>query len=112
MRLGKDAIDLPEPLGALVPAFAANPWRYASVEADATTGLTKFGVRCFDPFGDRWTRLDSLTHLLDLRQGNRCAYAGAELVDSADPSGKCLHSGYTNPAPAAITQTFAATSSR
>ncbi len=75
----------------------ANPWRYARGQADATTGLTKFGVRYYDPSCGRWTQLDPLTHLLDLREGNRYAYAGSDPINSADPSGKCIHSGYTDP---------------
>ncbi len=55
------------------------------------------GVRYYDPSGGRWAQLDPLTHLLDLRQGNRYAYAGADPVNSADPSGKCLNSGYADP---------------
>ncbi len=58
---------------------------------------TRSGVRYYDPSGDRWTQLDPFTRLLDLRQGNRYAYAGADPVNSADPAGRCLHSGYTLP---------------
>ncbi len=65
----------------------ANLWRYASGQADATTGLTKFGVRYYDPSGGRWTQLDPLQHLLDLRQGNRYGYAGSDPINNTDPRG-------------------------
>ena len=66
----------------------ANPWRYAGGQYDAITGLTKYGVRYYDSSGGRWTQLDPLQHLLDLRQGNRYAYAGADPINNTDPSGE------------------------
>ncbi len=67
----------------------ANIWRYARGQYDPATGLTKFGVRYYDPSGGRWTQLDPLQHLLDLRQGNRYSYAGSDPINNTDPTGAC-----------------------
>ncbi len=70
-------------------AAAANPFRYAGGYQDPT-GLYHFGQRYYDPSLGRWTQRDSLSHIGDLQQGNRYAYAGDDPINNTDPSGADL----------------------
>lgn len=65
----------------------ANPYRYAGVYFDSTTGLYAMGARYYDPTLNRFTQLDPQSHLLDLRQGDSYGYAGDDPVNAQDPSG-------------------------
>jgi RHS repeat-associated protein len=65
----------------------ANSYRYAGTYYDSATGLYKMGVRYYDPNLGRFTQLDPVGHLLDLKQGNRYGYVGDDPINGTDPSG-------------------------
>lgn len=51
-------------------------------------GLYHFGQRYYDPSAMRWTQPDPLDQTGDLREGNKYLYAGADPVNSTDPTGQ------------------------
>jgi len=65
-----------------------SPWRYTGEQYDPTAGLYRLGVRYYDPTLGRFTQIDPLKHLLDLRQGNRYSYAADDPANNADPTGE------------------------
>jgi RHS repeat-associated protein len=50
-------------------------------------GMYHFGQRFYDPAVMRWTQMDPLDQIGDLREGNRYSYAGGDPVGSSDPDG-------------------------
>jgi RHS repeat-associated protein len=70
-----------------------NPWQYAGGYKDTATALTKFGARYYDPFTGRFTQPDPSG-----QESNRYAYAGANPINNADPSGLvCLSWNHDSP---------------
>lgn len=53
-------------------------------------GLYHFGQRYYGPVIGRFTQQDPLDQIADLRQGNRCLYAGADPVNLIDPTGTTI----------------------
>lgn len=77
-----------EPYGEQVAGpSVANPIRFQGQYLDSQTGVYKMGLRYYDPTTMRWTQTDPLNLFQDPRQANRYAYAGADPVNQADPSG-------------------------
>jgi RHS repeat-associated protein len=65
-----------------------NPWKYASGFYDSTTGLTKFGIRYYNPDSGRWTQRAPIGgSLQETLKANPYVYADNDPVDAADPSG-------------------------
>jgi RHS repeat-associated protein len=60
----------------------ANPWQYAGGFKDVFSGYYKFGARYYDSKIGRWTQRDPSG-----QDDNAYAYAGADPVNSVDPSG-------------------------
>ncbi|MCZ2405038.1 RHS repeat-associated core domain-containing protein [Paenarthrobacter sp. Z7-10] len=59
-----------------------NPWQYAGGYKDTTTGYTKFGARYYNPALGRFTQTDPSG-----QEANAYLYAGADPVNSSDPTG-------------------------
>jgi RHS repeat-associated protein len=80
-----------DPYGNLTSSTgsASNPWRYAGGYYDANTGLYKFGIRYYDPTTGRWTQRDPVGgSLQELVKANPYVYAGNNLVNEIDPTGR------------------------
>jgi RHS repeat-associated protein len=83
-----------DPYGNLLQApvssvLQSNIWRFAGGQFDSGTGLTKFGVRYYDPTVGRWTQQDPKGgSLFDPRSSNRYVYAKCDPVNVIDPGGK------------------------
>ncbi|GCF08859.1 RHS repeat-associated core domain-containing protein [Dictyobacter arantiisoli] len=66
----------------------ANPWQYAGGYYDSTTGLTKFGIRYYDPQFGRWTQATPIGgSLQEALKANPYVYADNNPVNNVDPSG-------------------------
>lgn len=66
------------------PGF--QPFGFAGGLYDADTGLTRFGVRDYDPVVGRWTAKDPI--LFEGRQLNLFLYVNGDPINWIDPSGK------------------------
>jgi RHS repeat-associated protein len=64
-----------------------NPFRYIGGYQDATSGLTKFGLRYYDPTIGRFTQQDVMTKQGDPAGANRYTYASCNPTNKTDPSG-------------------------
>ncbi|GCE13343.1 type IV secretion protein Rhs [Tengunoibacter tsumagoiensis] len=65
-----------------------NPWKYAGGYYDSSTGLTKFGIRYYDPTVGRWTQRTPVGgSLQETLKGNPYMYADNNPVNEMDPSG-------------------------
>ncbi|GCF11770.1 hypothetical protein KDI_53340 [Dictyobacter arantiisoli] len=72
----------------------SNPWQYAGGYYDSTTGLTKFGIRYYDPQFGRWTQATPIGgSLQEMLKANPYVYADNNPVNEVDPSGKFTISG-------------------
>lgn len=67
--------------------LASNPFGFKAGVEDAHTGLVKFGQRWYNPYWGGWTQQDTLDSPLDPSNGNRYAYAAADPINGADPTG-------------------------
>ena len=79
-----------DPYGKLLRSTGAiqNPWGFASGYVDSQTGLTKFGMRYFDPLAGNWTQQDSVSgNMADPRNVDRYSYASGSPVNYVDPTG-------------------------
>ncbi|GCE18180.1 RHS repeat-associated core domain-containing protein [Dictyobacter kobayashii] len=81
-----------DPLGSIsgsnVQSGIVNPWQYAGGYYDSTTGLTKFGIRYYDPIFGRWTQRTPVGGTLqETTKANPYMYAGNNPVNNIDPSG-------------------------
>jgi RHS repeat-associated protein len=66
-----------------------NPWKYAGGFYDSTTGLTKFGIRYYNPDTGRWTQRAPVGgSLQETLKANPYVYADNDAVNKIDPSGK------------------------
>ena len=66
-----------------------NPWKYAGGFYDSSTGLTKFGIRYYDPTIGRWTQRAPIGgSLQETLKGNPYVYADNDAVNVVDPGGK------------------------
>ncbi|WP_126580882.1 RHS repeat-associated core domain-containing protein [Tengunoibacter tsumagoiensis] len=66
-----------------------NPWKYAGGYYDSSTGLTKFGIRYYDPTVGRWTQRTPVGgSLQETLKGNPYMYADNNPVNEVDPSGR------------------------
>ncbi|GCE13350.1 RHS repeat-associated core domain-containing protein [Tengunoibacter tsumagoiensis] len=66
-----------------------NPWKYAGGYYDSSTGLTKFGIRYYDPAVGRWTRRTPVGgSLQETLKGNPYVYADNNPVNEVDPRGR------------------------
>jgi RHS repeat-associated protein len=66
-----------------------NPWKYAGGFYDSTTGLTKFGIRYYNPDTGRWTQRTPVGgSLQETLKANPYVYADNDPVNAVDPSGK------------------------
>ena len=63
----------------------AVPFGFAGGLYDATTGLTRFGARDYDPHIGRWTSKDPIR--FDGGQDNLYVYVGSDPVNDRDPLG-------------------------
>ncbi|GCE19524.1 type IV secretion protein Rhs [Dictyobacter kobayashii] len=82
-----------DPLGSIsgsnVQSGIVNPWQYAGGYYDSTTGLTKFGIRYYDPIFGRWTQRTPVGGTLqETLKANPYVYADNNPVNEIDPSGK------------------------
>ncbi|WP_443090041.1 RHS repeat domain-containing protein [Dictyobacter kobayashii] len=82
-----------DPLGSIsgsnVQSGIVNPWQYAGGYFDSTTGLTKFGIRSYDPIFGRWTQRTPVGGTLqETLKANPYEYADNDPVNEVDPSGK------------------------
>jgi RHS repeat-associated protein len=80
-----------DPYGNLLSSTGsvANPWRFAGGYFDSSTGLYKYGTRYYNPGFGRWSQQDPLRgQLNDPTSLNRYLYAGDDLVNMPDPSGR------------------------
>ncbi|GCF08857.1 RHS repeat-associated core domain-containing protein [Dictyobacter arantiisoli] len=67
----------------------ANPWQYAGGYYDSTTGLTKFGIRYYDPQFGRWTQATPIGgSLQETLKANPYVYADNDPVNEIDSTGK------------------------
>ncbi|WP_149404568.1 RHS repeat-associated core domain-containing protein, partial [Dictyobacter arantiisoli] len=67
----------------------SNPWQYAGGYYDSTTGLTKFGIRYYDPQFGRWTQATPIGgSLQEALKANPYVYADNNPVNEVDPSGR------------------------
>ncbi|GCE13356.1 RHS repeat-associated core domain-containing protein [Tengunoibacter tsumagoiensis] len=66
-----------------------NPWKYAGGYYDSSTGLTKFGIRYYDPTVGHWTQRTPVGgSLQETLKGNPYGYADDNPVNEVDPSGR------------------------
>jgi RHS repeat-associated protein len=66
-----------------------NPWKYAGGFYDSSTGLTKFGIRYYDPAIGRWTQRAPIGgSLQETLKANPYVYAANDTVNLVAPSGK------------------------
>ncbi|GCE12153.1 RHS repeat-associated core domain-containing protein [Tengunoibacter tsumagoiensis] len=66
-----------------------NPWKYAGGYYDSSTGLTKFGIRYYDPTVGRWTQRTPVGgSLQETLKGNPYVYAGNTPVNEVDLTGE------------------------
>ena len=78
-----------------------NPWKFAGGFYDSSTGLTKFGIRYYDPTIGRWTQRAPIGgSLQETLKANPYVYAANDAVNAVDPSGAqdCLGALLTNAA--------------
>lgn len=66
---------------------AQNPNRFAGLYYDHPTGLYKAGARYYDSTTTNWTQKDPVKQVADPNEANPYVYAGADPVNSVDPSG-------------------------
>lgn len=76
-------------------AAGLNPARFAGGIYDRTTGELHYGHRWYDPATGRFTQQDSITHLGDLKQESRYAYAGGDPINNLDPTGRVAPRTYS-----------------
>jgi RHS repeat-associated protein len=50
--------------------------------------MYKFGARYYNPVLERWSQPDPIDQPGDLQEGNRCAYAAADPINSYFRDGK------------------------
>ena len=74
-------------------AAGLNPARFAGGLYDRTTGDLHYGQRWYDPTIGRFTQQDSVSHIQDLQQENRYAYAGDDPINNIDPTGEFFGEG-------------------
>ncbi|WP_149401827.1 RHS repeat-associated core domain-containing protein, partial [Dictyobacter arantiisoli] len=89
----------------------SNPWQYAGGYYDSTTGLTKFGIRYYDPQFGRWTQATPIGgSLQEALKANPYVYADNSPVNETDTSGagffNCLGAIITNSIQFIGTETF------
>lgn len=66
-----------------------NPWKYASGYFDNSTGLTKFGIRYYDPTTGRWTQRTPVGgSLSETLKANPYVYADDNPTNAVDTSGQ------------------------
>lgn len=82
-----------------------DPWKYAGGYYDSSTGLTKFGIRYYDPSVGRWTQRTPVGgSLAETTKANSYMYADNDPVNRVDPSGRYDVLGFlTTAAATAIT---------
>jgi RHS repeat-associated protein len=83
-----------DPFGNINASFEKsglnNPWKYAGGFYDSTTGLTKFGIRYYNPDTGRWTQRTPVGgSLQETLKANPYVYAANDSVNEIDPSGLC-----------------------
>ncbi|WP_371865732.1 RHS repeat-associated core domain-containing protein [Dictyobacter kobayashii] len=81
-----------DPLGSIsgsnVQSGIVNPWQYAGGYYDSTTGLTKFGIRYYDPIFGRWTQRTPVGGTLqETLKPNPYTYADNDPVNYTDRGG-------------------------
>ena len=81
-----------DPLGTIngsqEQAGINNPWKFAGGFYDSSTGLTKFGIRYYDPTVGRWTQRAPIGgSLQETLKANPYVYAENDPVNTVDPSG-------------------------
>ncbi|WP_126551389.1 RHS repeat-associated core domain-containing protein [Dictyobacter kobayashii] len=75
--------------GSTVQSGIYNPWQYAGGYYDSTTGLTKFGIRYYDPIFGRWTQRTPVGGTLqETLKPNPYTYADNDPVNEVDRNGK------------------------
>ncbi|GCE23591.1 RHS repeat domain-containing protein [Dictyobacter kobayashii] len=82
-----------DPLGSIsgsnVQSGIVNPWQYAGGYYDSNTGLTKFGIRYYDPIFGRWTQRAPVGGTLqETLKANPYVYADNDPVNEIDPNGQ------------------------
>jgi RHS repeat-associated protein len=82
-----------DPFGALaaetVQSGINNPWQFESGYYDSSTGLTKFGIRYYDPQFGRWTQATPVGgSLQEATKANPYVFADDNSINKTDPSGK------------------------
>ncbi|GCE23589.1 RHS repeat-associated core domain-containing protein [Dictyobacter kobayashii] len=74
--------------GSNVQSGVVNPWQYAGGSYDSTTGLTKFGIRYYDPIFGRWTQRTPIGGTLqETLKANPYVYADNNPVNEVDRGG-------------------------
>jgi RHS repeat-associated protein len=81
-----------DPFGALaaetVQSGINNPWQFESGYYDSATGLTKFGIRYYDPQFGRWTQATPVGgSLQEATKANPYVFADDDPINRVDPSG-------------------------
>jgi RHS repeat-associated protein len=66
-----------------------NPFKFAGGH-DTRHGVYHFGARQYDPGLGRWTQVDPLDQVGDVREANRYGYVGGDPVNVTDPSGTAI----------------------
>jgi len=66
-------------------AQGTQPFGFAGGLRDLDTGLTRLGVRDYDPIAGRWTAKDPIMFAGGL--GNFYSYVGGDPIDLVDPTG-------------------------
>jgi RHS repeat-associated protein len=82
-----------DPFGAIsaetVQSGINNPWQFESGYYDSSTGLTKFGIRYYDPQFGRWTQATPVGgSLQEATKANPYVYADDDPINNTDMSGK------------------------
>jgi len=90
-------VGLTDPAGTLTDTYRYDPYGRDLGTPHDTLGyaggvrapgnLTHFGARYYEAATGRWTQVDPLNQMEDLREANRYAYAAGDPVNLTDPSG-------------------------